>query len=71
MMLCSSFSGSNTRGVTSFPPIKKSRPEIKSPRVSNGKGKTTYLYFLIFGTRQGWYGAHSFITTTVYTLQIT
>jgi hypothetical protein len=30
MILCSNFSGSNTRGVTSFPPIKESRPEIKS-----------------------------------------
>jgi hypothetical protein len=30
MMLCSSFSDSNTRCVTSFPPIKESRPEIKS-----------------------------------------
>jgi hypothetical protein len=58
MMLCSSFSGSNTRGVTSFP-IKESHPEIKSPKASNGKGNTPYLYFLIFGTRQGWFGVHS------------
>jgi hypothetical protein len=56
MIPCSSFSYSNTRGVTSFPPIKESRPEIKSPRVSNGKGNTEYFYFLISGTRQGWCG---------------
>jgi hypothetical protein len=56
MMPCSSFSYSNTRGVTSFPPIKESRPEIKSPMVSNGKGNATYFYFLISGTRQGWFG---------------
>jgi hypothetical protein len=54
-----------------LPPIKESRPEIKSPRASNGKGNTTHLYFLIFGTRQGWYGVHFFITTILYTLQIT
>jgi hypothetical protein len=54
MMLCSSFSYSNTRGVTSFPPIKESRPEIKSPRLSNGKGNASRFYFLSFGTRQGW-----------------
>jgi hypothetical protein len=52
-------------------PIKESRPEIKSPRASNGKGNTTYLYFLIFGTRQGWYGVLSSITTNVHPLQIT
>jgi hypothetical protein len=63
LMLCSSFSNSNTRGVTSFP--------HKSPRVSNGKGNTTCLDFLILGTWQGWFGVHSFITTMVYTLQIT
>jgi hypothetical protein len=56
MMPCSSFSSSNTRGVTSFPPIKESRPEIKSPRVSNGKGNASRFYFLILGTRQGWFG---------------
>jgi hypothetical protein len=56
MMLCSSFSNSNTRGVTSFPPIKESRPEIKNPRASNGKGNTSFFYFLISGTKQGWFG---------------
>jgi hypothetical protein len=56
MMSCSSFSYSNTRGVTSFPPIKESRPEIKSPRISNGKGNVSHFYFLIFGTRQRWFG---------------
>jgi hypothetical protein len=71
MMPCSSFSYSNTRGVTSFPPIKESRPEIKIPRVSNGKGNATYFYFLISGTRQGWFGTHSFITTAIHALQIT
>jgi hypothetical protein len=71
MMLCSSFSDSNTRGVTSFPPIKESHPKIKSPRVSNGKGNMAYFYFLISGTKQGGFGAHSFITTIIYTLQIT
>jgi hypothetical protein len=70
MMLCSSFSNSNTRGVTSFPPIKESRPEIKSPRVSNGKGNATYFYFLIFGTRQGWFGIYSFITATIHTYKL-
>jgi hypothetical protein len=30
MMTCQSFSIRNTRGVTAFPPKKKSRPEIKS-----------------------------------------
>jgi hypothetical protein len=39
---------------------------MKSPRASNGKGNTACLYFLIHGTRQGWFGAHSFITTIVY-----
>jgi hypothetical protein len=29
-------------------PRKESRPEIKNPRASNGKGNTTHLYFLIF-----------------------
>jgi hypothetical protein len=29
MMSCQSFSSRNTRGVTSFPPKKESRPEIK------------------------------------------
>jgi hypothetical protein len=35
--------------------MEKSRPEIKGPMASNGKGNVTYLYFLIFGTRQGWF----------------
>jgi hypothetical protein len=35
-------------------PIKESRPEIKSPRASNGKGNASHFYFLSFGTRQGW-----------------
>jgi hypothetical protein len=52
-------------------PIKESRPEIKSPRVSNGKGNATYFYFLIYGIRQGWFGNHSFITTVIQALQIT
>jgi hypothetical protein len=52
-------------------PIKESRPEIKSPGVSNGKGNASLFYFLILGTRQGWFGVHSFITTIVYTLQFT
>jgi hypothetical protein len=29
MMTCQIFSSCNTRGVTSFPPKKESRPEIK------------------------------------------
>jgi hypothetical protein len=37
----------------------------------NGKGNATHLYLLIFGTRQGWFGTHSFITTIVDALQIT
>jgi hypothetical protein len=36
---------------------------------SNGKGNTSYLYFLIFGTRQGWYAVYSFIATIVYISQ--
>jgi hypothetical protein len=71
MMLCSSFSNSNTRDVTSFPPIKKSRPEIKSPRVSSGKGNASHFYFLIFGTRQGWFRGslfyyNNYIHITIY-----
>jgi hypothetical protein len=30
MMSCQSFSSGNTKGVTSFPPKNKSRPEIKA-----------------------------------------
>jgi hypothetical protein len=45
-----------TPGVLHPSPLKESRPEIKSPRVGNGKGNTSYLYFLIFGTRQGGMG---------------
>jgi hypothetical protein len=29
-----------------------------------------YFYSLIFGTRQGWYGAHSSITTNVHIFTI-
>jgi hypothetical protein len=39
--------------------------------VSNGKGNTSYFYFLIFGTKQGWFGIYFFITATIHTLQIT
>jgi hypothetical protein len=42
-----------TPGVLHPSPIKESRAEIKSPRVSNGKGNAAYFYFLISGTRQG------------------
>jgi hypothetical protein len=34
-------------------PIKESRPDIKSPRASNGKENTSYFYFLISCTKQG------------------
>jgi hypothetical protein len=71
MMLCSSFSGTNTKGCYILPPIKESRLEIKSPRPSNGKGNMSYFYFLIFGTRQGWYGVYSSIITSVHILQFT
>jgi hypothetical protein len=37
-------------------PIKESHPEIKSHRASNEKGNAPYFYFLISGTKQGWYG---------------
>jgi hypothetical protein len=60
-----------TPGVLHPSPIKESRPEIKNPRVSSGKGNASHFYFLSFGTRQGWFGAHSFITITIHTLQIT
>jgi hypothetical protein len=53
MMPCPSFSCGNTRGVTSFPPIKESRPEIEGSRVSNGKGNTSQLYFQFSRTEQG------------------
>ena len=51
-----------TPGVLHPSPIKESRPEIKSPRVSNGKGNAEYFYFLNSGTRQGWCGGHFSIT---------
>jgi hypothetical protein len=66
MMLCSSFSDSNTKGVTSFPPIKESRPEIKSPRVSNGKENMSYFYFLLSCTRQGCRGLFLFYNNCTY-----
>jgi hypothetical protein len=56
MMLCSSFSDSNTRGVTSFPQKKNLVPKFKSPRASNGKGNVSYFYFLIFCTGRGGMG---------------
>jgi hypothetical protein len=30
----------------------------------------SYFYFFIFGTRQGWYGVHSSITTSVHIFTI-
>jgi hypothetical protein len=70
MMLFSSFSDSNTR-VLHPSPIKESRPEIKDPRVSNGKGNASRFYFLVVGTKQGWFGVYSFIATIIYISQLT
>jgi hypothetical protein len=55
MMLCSCFSGRNTRGVI-LPPIKESRPEIKSLGQVMEKETRHNFYFLISCIRQGWYG---------------
>jgi hypothetical protein len=71
MMLCSSFSDSNTRGVTSSPPLKESRPEIKCLGQVMERKRVIFLFPYFFGTRQGWYGVYSFITTSVHILQLT
>jgi hypothetical protein len=61
-----------TPGVLHPSPHKRiSSRDLKSPRASNGKGNVSYFYFLIFGTRQGWYGVYFFITTSVHISQFT
>jgi hypothetical protein len=35
------------------------------------KGNASRFYFLSFGTWQGWFGTHSFITAAIHALQFT
>jgi hypothetical protein len=72
MMLCSSFSGSNTRGVTSFPPHKRiSSRDVKVLRQVMEK-ETRHIFISLFLVQgRGGLGLIPLITTNVHTLQIT
>jgi hypothetical protein len=71
MMLCSSFNGSNTRGVTSFPPIKESRPEIKSLGQVMEKETRHSCISLFLVQDRGGMGFIPLITANVHILQLT
>jgi hypothetical protein len=71
MMLCSSFSDSNTRGVTSFPHKRISSRDLKVlGQVMEKETRHIFIYlFLVQG--RGWYGVFSLVTTIVHISQFT
>jgi exosome complex RNA-binding protein Csl4 len=71
MMLCSSFSNSNTRGVTSLPPLNNLIPRLKVLGQVVEK-ETRHIFISLFLVQgRGWYGVYSSFTTIVHISQIT
>jgi hypothetical protein len=71
MILCSSFSDSNTRGVTSFPPLKNLVPRFKVIGQVVEK-ETRHIFISLFLVQgRGWYGVYFIFTTIVHISQIT
>jgi hypothetical protein len=71
MMLCSSFSDSNTRGITSFPDKRISSRDLKVLRQVVEKEMRHIFISLFLVQGRGWYGVYSSFTTIVHISQIT